>query len=213
MARAIRALLTLVFVLSACGGADGGPSDAGSIAVEAGSGPSAVVGSLLAPYRVKVTDVNGAPTAGASVSWTVRTGGGNVQPPASVTDAGGIAEAVATLGLASGVQTVRASAGGYDGSPVVFTSTGLPDAPVTLQRVSGNNQTGPVSGSLPLPLVLRVLVALDVSGTLSGNLAGREIARIKPGGPGNTFVWGVMLYGNSLYASEMLSGLWQLRVP
>jgi hypothetical protein len=54
------------------------------------------------------------------------------------------------------------------------------------------------------------VVALDVSGTLSGDLANREIGRIRPGGTGNTYVWGVQLYGDSLYAIDMLSGLWQL---
>ena len=57
------------------------------------------------------------------------------------------------------------------------------------------------------------VVALDISGTLRGDLSSREIARIKPGGTGNTYVWGVMLYNGSLYASDMLSGLWQLSVP
>ncbi len=57
------------------------------------------------------------------------------------------------------------------------------------------------------------VVALDISGDLSGNLANREIARITPGGAGNTYVWGVMLYNGSLYASDMLSGLWQLNTP
>lgn len=57
------------------------------------------------------------------------------------------------------------------------------------------------------------VVALDVSGTLSGNLADREIARIAPGGSGNTFTWGVMLYNGYVYASDMLSGLWQLGAP
>jgi hypothetical protein len=57
------------------------------------------------------------------------------------------------------------------------------------------------------------VVALDISGTLSGDLAAREITRIKPGGVGNTYVWGVMLYNGYLYASDMLSGLWQLGVP
>jgi hypothetical protein len=56
------------------------------------------------------------------------------------------------------------------------------------------------------------VVALDVSGTLTGNLAAREIARIQPGGPGNTYVWGVQLAGGSLYATDMLSGFWQLRL-
>jgi hypothetical protein len=57
------------------------------------------------------------------------------------------------------------------------------------------------------------VVALDISGTLSGDLASREIARIQPGGAGNTYMWGVHLYHGSLYASDMLSGLWQLGVP
>lgn len=54
------------------------------------------------------------------------------------------------------------------------------------------------------------VVALDVSGTLPSDLASRELARIQPGGPGNTYVWGVMLYQGDLYASDMLSGLWRL---
>lgn len=56
------------------------------------------------------------------------------------------------------------------------------------------------------------VVALNVSGTLSGDLASREIARIQPGGAGSTYVWGVQLHANgSLYAVDMLSGVWQLR--
>ncbi len=54
------------------------------------------------------------------------------------------------------------------------------------------------------------VVALDVSGTLTGNLADREISRIAPGGSSNTFVWGVQLYNGFLYAIDMVSGFWQL---
>ncbi|MEP6573149.1 MAG: Ig-like domain-containing protein [Gemmatimonadota bacterium] len=57
------------------------------------------------------------------------------------------------------------------------------------------------------------VVALDVSGTLTGDLASRERARIQPGGSGNTYIWGVQLYGNSIYATDMISGFWQLSVP
>jgi hypothetical protein len=56
------------------------------------------------------------------------------------------------------------------------------------------------------------VVALDVSGVLEGDLSDRLISRIQPGGPDNTFVWGVQLSNGSLYASDMLSGLWQLRL-
>ena len=57
------------------------------------------------------------------------------------------------------------------------------------------------------------VVALDVTGTLSGDLAGREIARIQPGGAGDTYVWGVMLANGALWASDMVSGLWKLSPP
>jgi hypothetical protein len=53
------------------------------------------------------------------------------------------------------------------------------------------------------------VVALDVSGTLLGDLAARQVARLEPAGA-DTFVWGVQLHQGSLYAIDMLSGLWQL---
>lgn len=56
------------------------------------------------------------------------------------------------------------------------------------------------------------VVALDVSGTLSGDLSHRLLAQVRPGGDGNTYMWGVQLAGGSLYAIDMLSGLWQLGV-
>jgi hypothetical protein len=54
------------------------------------------------------------------------------------------------------------------------------------------------------------VIALDVSGTLSGNLSNRLISQVRPGGAGNTFTWGVQLANGFLYAIDMLSGLWQL---
>ena len=57
------------------------------------------------------------------------------------------------------------------------------------------------------------VVALDVSGQLLGDLSNRVIAQIKPGGNADTYVWGVQLSAGSLYAVDMLSGLWQLAVP
>jgi hypothetical protein len=54
------------------------------------------------------------------------------------------------------------------------------------------------------------VIALDVSGTLSGNLSGRLLSQLRPGGSGNTFTWGVQLANGFLYASDMLSGFWQL---
>jgi hypothetical protein len=55
------------------------------------------------------------------------------------------------------------------------------------------------------------VVALDVSGTLSGDLSSRVLSRLQVGGKGNTFTWGVQLANGSLYAIDMLSGLWQVK--
>jgi hypothetical protein len=57
------------------------------------------------------------------------------------------------------------------------------------------------------------VVALDVSGQLLGDLSSRLIAQVKPGGDGDTYTWGVQLANGSVYAIDMLSGLWQLKAP
>jgi hypothetical protein len=54
------------------------------------------------------------------------------------------------------------------------------------------------------------VVAIDVSGTLSGDLSARLLSNVRPGGDADTYVWGVQLHRGSLYAIDMESGLWQL---
>jgi hypothetical protein len=54
------------------------------------------------------------------------------------------------------------------------------------------------------------VVALDVSGTLTGSLTGRIVAQAQPGGQDSTYVWGVMLANGFLWASDMASGFWKL---
>ena len=54
------------------------------------------------------------------------------------------------------------------------------------------------------------VIALDVSGALSGDLSSRLIGQVRFGD--DTFTWGVMLANGFLYASDMLSGLWQVAV-
>ncbi|HEX6104019.1 MAG TPA: hypothetical protein VFZ26_00460, partial [Gemmatimonadales bacterium] len=56
------------------------------------------------------------------------------------------------------------------------------------------------------------VVALDVSGELSGDLSDRRVGQVRPGGEEGTYTWGVQLAGGSLYASDMLTGLWQIAV-
>jgi hypothetical protein len=51
------------------------------------------------------------------------------------------------------------------------------------------------------------VVSIDASGTLTGNIASREIDQIVAGT--TPFVWGVQLFNGSVYASDMVNGLWQ----
>ncbi|HEY6060677.1 MAG TPA: hypothetical protein VIV10_08830 [Gemmatimonadales bacterium] len=53
------------------------------------------------------------------------------------------------------------------------------------------------------------VVAIDVSGTLSGDISSRMIDTLSFGA-GDTYTWGVQLYNGSLYAMDMVSGFWQL---
>lgn len=54
------------------------------------------------------------------------------------------------------------------------------------------------------------VVAVDVSGTLQGNLSNRIIGQAYPGGVGNAYTWGVMLSGGTLYAADMLNGFFAI---
>jgi hypothetical protein len=55
------------------------------------------------------------------------------------------------------------------------------------------------------------VIALDVSGTLSGDLSqNRLLSQVRFGEPGNTYTWSVQLANGFLYAIDMVSGLWQL---
>ena len=53
------------------------------------------------------------------------------------------------------------------------------------------------------------VIAVDVSGTLAGDMSERIIAQSPMAGE-ETYTWGVMLAGNTLYATDMGTGLWAL---
>lgn len=79
--------------------------------------PGAPVDSLA----VRVVDRYGNPVSGASVAWTVKSGGGSVSPPAAQTDAQGIAKALWTLGpLVGAPQVAEAAAASL--APVSFSA-------------------------------------------------------------------------------------------
>lgn len=161
------AVLTLAAAgIASCGGGSG-PTNTNTPAIAktataSGDGQTAQVGTALAlPLRVVVTE-NGAPKAGATVTWAAAGTGASVNPTQATTDAGGVAATTWTLGTTAGTETATATLSGATGSPVTFTATATA-VPVPLiamtATASGDAQADSVAATLPNPL--RVLVTLS----------------------------------------------------
>src|SRR5207253_10383291 len=106
--------------------AQGTPGPAAQITFHGGNGQTATVRNAvpIAP-SVIVRDQFNNPVAGVAVTFTPAAGSGTVNPTTPFTsDAGGIAAVTSwTLGPTAGVDTLRATANGLSGSPVVFLAT------------------------------------------------------------------------------------------
>ncbi len=164
-----------VVATSSYGGADleGSPvvfratphtGEASVLTYVSGDSQEALVGTHLPdPLVVRVTDAFGNPIEGFPVDFEVRSGGGQLDSNRAWTDAQGLARTGLTLGTQAGqrnqVVWATASRNGtpLDGSPVEFRATALPDVPYRLTMAGGNNQTGPVGGTLPQPLAAKVM--------------------------------------------------------
>ena len=111
----------LIWGPAACGDAliTGTPT---SLLIESGNGQAGPANSSLAnPLVVVLHDVDGQPIKGETITWTVVSGNGTLNPATSVTDEDGLAETRWTLGPVVGNQTVHAAA--PDLPPVTFTAT------------------------------------------------------------------------------------------
>jgi hypothetical protein len=81
--------------------------------------------------------------------------GGTVEP-VGASDAGGIVQLSSwTVSQAAGIQYVDLQVPGAAVSRVSLEA--VPDAAFRLQKFSGDNQSAPVNGDLPLPLVVRAV--------------------------------------------------------
>jgi Big-like domain-containing protein len=130
------------------------PENANGITAVSGMDQSGQVGTALAnPLVVQVADAFGNPIPGVDVVWTAD-GGGSVSSPTTTTGADGQTSVTRTLGTTAGTQRTLASVDGLAGSPVTFVHTATAGAASGLSIVSGDDQTGPVSTELPLPLVV-----------------------------------------------------------
>ncbi len=136
--------------------AQAAPAAADTLRLIQGDGQSGTVGATLTDSLVvRVTDRFGNGVSGVNVSWTV-TGGGSISPSSTATDATGRAAVARTLGSSAGAQTTLATVAGLKGSPVTFTQTAGSGSASSLTIVSGDNQSGPASFPLGMPVVVKL---------------------------------------------------------
>jgi chitinase len=151
------------------------PRAPAQVIAASGSGQSANVGALLPqPLVARVLDAAGGAVPGATVTFSVTSGGGSLQSPTVVSDANGETSTTWRLGATAGAQTVSASAGGA--TAATFTATARESGPSSLVVVSGSGQTGGVTSTLPQPLIVRLadaqsapVVGATVLFTATGN--------------------------------------------
>lgn len=123
-------LCALALGLAAC--KDEGPPEerVAALSVSSGDQQQAIVTTQVPqPIVVFAIDGQDRPVGGATVTWTVTTGGGTVTPVSARTDAQGHAGANWTLGPTAGPQTVTAA---VLQKTVTVTATALPGAAATI---------------------------------------------------------------------------------
>lgn len=101
---------------------------------------------------VRVVDAYGNPSASATVTFSVVSGGGNLSPASAATNSDGIARTRWVLGTIAGTNTLRVAAS--PGVETEFTATGRAAAPVSVAKVSPDPASAIVGSSVsPAPTV------------------------------------------------------------
>jgi adhesin/invasin len=127
--------------------------------------------------QVVVRDANGNPVAGASVTFTVGSGGGIVISGNQTTNANGLATVGAWfMGGAPGPNTLVATSPGL--LPVTFTATATAGPPVSMAAVSLTSQTGTAGSNVASP------PSVVVRDALGNPAAGVEVTFSVTGGGG-----------------------------
>ena len=138
------------------------------ITIQAGSNQSAIHDAAVAVApAVRVADQYANPVVGASVSFTILSGGGSVTGSPALSASDGVASVTSwRLGSSVGVNTLQASVSGA--SPVTFTATATPGPAARLILHAGDNQTAVANTYVPVRPAVRV--ADDAGNNVTGTL-------------------------------------------
>jgi hypothetical protein len=137
---------------------------------------SGAVGTLLPTMLImRAFGTNGKPIQGIPISFSVIAGGGTVDPATGTSDANGEVKSKWTLGPASSVQSVAATAPNVEA--VILNALGI--LPSDMIIAQGNGQTAKPLAALSVPLVLRV------TGTNNVPIPGQTVALAITSGGGS----------------------------
>jgi adhesin/invasin len=128
-----------------------------TIALDAGNNQTVQTGFAV-PVRpsVRVTDADGNPVPGVTVTFAIASGGGILSGANQVTDGSGVATVSAwALGMQPGTNTLRASATGLTGSPVTFTATGF-QVVSSIEAATTTSQSATAGTQVTSPPAVRV---------------------------------------------------------
>ena len=146
-------------VLVACAKDDAtGPSAPAALTIVQGNLQVRQAGRRLpVPLVYRAVNADGAGIAGVPIRFVVDAGGGSVDSASVTTDDAGEARVRWTLGMGT-AQVLLANAPGLE--PVRATATPL--FPTDIVVAQGNGQSARIGGTLPNPIVIRVLGAGNV---------------------------------------------------
>ena len=114
------------------------PPPPAAVTIINGNNQSGAVGAALPiSLAVRVDSAGAQPLAGATVTWTVATGGGALSQTSTTTAADGTTSVKWTIGTKSGTNTVMAESGSVQA--VTFTATGTPGPVVAIMLTNPKN--------------------------------------------------------------------------
>jgi hypothetical protein len=132
------------------------------LAIKDGNNQTGTAGSPLpVSLSVSVKDAFTNPISGVTIDWSVLSGAGSLSSPNSVTDTGGLATIVYTLGNVAGANQVSATVNGQVLLTQTFYATGGAGVGSQFTLVSGDNQSANLGQDLTNPLIVKVLDSLN----------------------------------------------------
>ena len=184
------------------------PATPAALVALAGNAQSGTLGQPLTDsIDVRLTDAFANPIAGATIAFSIVSGGGGIAPATAVTDANGRARARWTLGALVGAQSARAQLDGVPTIVAALAATGAPGAPVRLEIITETSATQTAGAPFAPAIVVRAVDAVGATttaftGTVNLVLAANPASATPSGTLSTTAVAGIATFTNVMLTTS-----------